>query len=328
MKKITALACAFALLFTLTACAKIRQAEFYRVGQYNDGWSVLYDDGTEVEEIVALGAARQPLAIEKGRIYFTQAGKLVSVDMDGEDRQETAIADMPQDAIITFADEGYFYCLADRYGSDCWRISKTDATDHVRMTIPRQFRFLNYPQVEVEIRTTVPAANDLIYVRSAEAVLDSNGCLLQLDLDLLVCDSFESYGMKVWKTCRSRVINSLDGLEADYINDNLALSVSDDTISELLSLTDYITALDALDESSVATGRAQGQAGSFRVMYEVAAFNDYAESNSLPVLSTAGTEVQADSDEHYLVLAQVDGCDAVLTDTDGQYGNLAVIQLD
>ena len=93
MKRITSLVCIFALVFTLTACAKIRQAEFYRVAQHNGGWSILYDDGTEVEEIAALGSAQQPLAIEKGRIYFTQAGKLVSVDMDGEDRQETAIAE-------------------------------------------------------------------------------------------------------------------------------------------------------------------------------------------------------------------------------------------
>ena len=72
MKKIPALVCVFALVFTLTACAKIRQAEFYRVGEYNNGWSVLYDDGTEVEEIASLGAAQQPLAIEKGSIYITQ----------------------------------------------------------------------------------------------------------------------------------------------------------------------------------------------------------------------------------------------------------------
>lgn len=328
MKRITSLVCIFALVFTLTACAKIRQAEFYRVAQHNGGWSILYDDGTEVEEIAALGSAQQPLAIEKGRIYFTQAGKLVSVDMDGEDRQETAIADMPQDAIITFADEAYFYCLADRAGSDCWRINKADVTDHVRMTIPRQFRFLNYPQVEVEIRTSVPASNDLIYVRSAEAVLDSNGCLLQLDLEVLACDSFESYGMKTWKTSRVQVINTLDGLRSDFINENLALSVSDSTISEMLSLSDYIAALDALDEAAVATGRAQGQAEFFRVVYAVDAFEDYADDNSPPVLSTAGTEVSADSDEHRLILAQVGGCDAVLSDDNGEYGNLAVIQLD
>ena len=328
MKKITALVCVFALVFTLTACAKIRQAEFYRVGEYNNGWSVLYDDGTEVEEIVALGAAQQPLAIEKGRIYFTQSGKLVSVDMDGEDRQETAIADMPQDAIITFADEAYFYCLSDRAGSECWRISKADAADQTRMTIPRQFRFLNYPQVEVEIRTTVPAASDLIYVRSAEAVLDSNGCLLQLDLEILACDSFESYGMKTWKTSRVQTVNTLDGLRSDFINENLALSVSDSTISEMLSLSDYIAALDALDEAAVATERAQGQAASFRVMYAVDAFENYADYNTLPILGTSGTEVQADPDDHRLILAQVGGCDTALSDDNGQYGNLAVIQLD
>lgn len=328
MKKITALACVFALLFTLTACAKIRQAEFYRVGQYNDGWSVLYDDGTEVEEIAALGAARQPLAIEKGRIYFTQDGKLVSVDMDGEDRQETVIIDMPRDAIITFADEAYFYCLSDRAGSECWRISKTDTVDQTHMTIPRQFRPLNYPQVEVEIRAVVPAADDLIYLRSAEAILDSNGCLLELELELLACDSFESYGMKIWKTSRVLVVNTLDGLRTDFINENLALSVSDSTISEMLSLSDYIKALDALDKANVAAGRAQGQAESFRVMYAVEAFDDHADSNTLPVLATSGTEVQADSDKHRLVLAQVGDCDTALLDGNGEYGNLAVIQLD
>lgn len=328
MKKIASLVCVFALIFTLTACAKIRQAEFYRVGEYNDGWSILYDDGTEVEEIAALGAARQPLAIEKGRIYFTQDGKLVSVDMDGEDRQETAVADMPRDAIITFADEGYFYCLADRAGSECWRISKTDVTDQTRMTIPRQFRPLNYPQVEVEIRAVVPAANDLIYLRSAEAVLDSNGCLLELELELLACDSFESYGMKTWKTSRVLVVNTLDGLRTDFINENLAFSVSDSTISEMLSLSDYIKALDALDEANVAAERAGGQADSFRITYEVKAFEDHADSNTLPVLGTSGTEVQADSDDHRLILAQVGGCDTALIDEGGEYGNLAVIQLD
>ena len=96
----------------------------------------------------------------------------------------------------------------------------------------------------------------------------------------------------------------------------------------MLSLSDYIAALDALDEAAVATERAQGQAASFRVMYAVDAFENYADYNTLPILGTSGTEVQADPDDHRLILAQVGGCDTALSDGNGEYGNLAVIQLD
>ena len=122
-------------MLSLSGCAKLRDPNCYRVGQYNDGWSILYTDEDGVEEIAPLGSYEQPLALEKGRFYFVQDGKMVSVDAEGENRQEVEIAGLPSGARITFVDESNFYCLADRSGAKCWRVSKADANDHEEMDI-------------------------------------------------------------------------------------------------------------------------------------------------------------------------------------------------
>lgn len=330
MRKIITILCIFALTLSLFGCSKPRYAENYSVGQYQDGWSVLYTDEDGVEEIVALGKERQPLAIEKGRIYFAGEGKLISVDMEGRDRQETEIAGMDKAAVLTFADEQYFYCLADRSGRTCWRISKTDPADQAEVDIPHAFRPTDYAALLEQIRTAVAATDNIIHLRSGKATLDSNGSVLALDLELLYYMRYEGYGMKTWKTCRVTADVSLSGVKLTHYNENLNLSVSDKTIGKMLSLEEYLTALEAVDKAQIAAARAQGAAEEFRVMYQVSEYEACVAGNkgSLAYVDVSGAAVDANEKARHLVLAQVGGCDTMLTDSQGTAcGNLTVVQV-
>ncbi len=331
MKKFTAIIFILALSLSLTACGKIRDLSCYSVGQYGDGWSILYTDADGVEEIAALGSYEQPLAFEKGRFYFVQDGKMVSVDSEGDDRQETVISGLPANALITFVDEANFYCLTDRSGTTCWRVSKADTTDHEEVVIPRDFRPQYYRELEVAVHAAAPALEDRICVRSAQAVLDSNGSLLSLNLDLLCYDHDKGFDMQGWRTCRIEAAITLDGVNTTYINENLILSVSDSFISPMLTLEDCISILENIDTAQIATSNAQGQPEGFRLTYLDDDYEDYVADNSadLPYVDQNGTPMDVSKTAKRFVLAQVGGCDTVLTDRHGTAcGNLTVIRFN
>lgn len=327
MKKTITILCIFALSLSLFGCAKIRDLNCYSVGEYNGGWSILYTDEDGVEEIVTLGSYAQPLALEKGRFYFIQDGKMVSVDPEGEERQEVAIANMDAGAIITFVDEENFYCLADRSGSRCWRVSKADANDHEEMDIPRQFRSTDYAALLAQLRQTANVPENRIRLRSAQAVLDGNGSLLTLELEILGYERFDGFGMNTWKNAGLRSRITLDGPQTTYINENVILSLADSTVEQFLPLEDFLTALETLDAAQVPASRAQGTAESFRVTYQVEEY-EAAVTAELPRVNPDGQTVDTNSDAYHLVLSQAGGCDTVVTDNDGtESGNLTVVQL-
>ena len=332
MKKFTAIIFILALTLSLTACSKIRDPACYSVQQYGDGWSILYTDEEGVEEIAAMGSYEQPLALEKGRFYFVQDGKMVSVDPDGEDRQEVLIDGMPENALITFVDEANFYCLADRNGTTCWRISKTDTSDFAEVVIPYAFRPQYYRELEVAVHAAAPALEDRICVRGVRAVMDGNGSLLSVSLDLLCYDHDKGFDMQGWRTCRFEANITLDGIHnTTYINDNLILSFSDSFLSDLMTLEECIDILEDMDTAQIAAANAQGTADSFRLVYQADEYEEYVSDNSasLPHVNQHGTAIDASQSTNRFVLAQVGGCDTVITDRDGTAcGNPVIIHVN
>lgn len=330
MKNFSIILCVLAMLLSLSGCAKIRDPNCYSIGQYGDGWSLLYTDEDGVEEIAPIGSYEQPLALEKGRFYFVQNGSMVSVDPEGENRQEVAIDNLPEGALITFVDEENYYCLADRSGSRCWRVSKADTNDHEEMDIPRAFRPSYLHQLEAEVRAVAPAKNDRICVRGMRALTDGNGSLLSLELELLCLDSENGFNLKTWRTCRVELRITLDSVEAQYINENLTLSVADSTISQTLSLSDCLNALRNTLESGMLCANAQGKAAAFRLTYLADEYETCAKENKDTITwwNVTGDAISANPDTHHFLLAQVGGCDTMLTDRDGtQCGNLMAVQI-
>ena len=332
MKKIITILCIFSLALTLFGCGgKPRYAENYSVGEYGDGWSILYTDEDGVEEIVALGKTPQPLALEIGRLYFTDGGKLVSVDPDGRDRQETVIGTMNETGVITYADAENFYCLEADSTRKCWRISKADPADHAEIDVPYELRGpVDYADLLQQIRQRVSAEEDLIHLRSARAVMDSCGNLLSLDLELLYYLRYSGAQMKVWNTARVVAQFTPHGTELQYIKENLNFSVSDKTINRMVALDAYLTALETVDTSRTATARASDGAEEFRIMYQVSEYEACVAGNkaNLTYIDPTGNAVDANEKVFHLVLAQVGGCETMLTDSEGTAcGNLTVIQL-
>ena len=331
MKKVTTILLLFALALSLVGCGgKIRQLENYSVGQYKGGWSVLYTDEKGVEEIAALGSERQPLAIEKGRIYFTQGSLLVSVDMDGEERLETELTGMPAGTHITMVDEENFYCVADPADLRCWRVSKTDQNDWAYITVPRTFRAVDYEDIAAQVTARIAAKEDKIRVSAARAELDSNGSVVLLELETLAYRSIIG-GMKTWDTGRVTVRLTLDGAQVSYTNLNVPMSVSDKTIGRTLALADYLDAVARIDASQAAVQYADGAAEGFVLAYLVGEYEACAVGNKQQVrcLNLDGAQVSVNESVRHLVLAQVGGCDTLLTDSRGSaVGNLLRMQLD
>ena len=331
MKKIITILCIFALALSLFGCGgKIRELENYSVGEYQGHWSVLYTDEKGVEEIVALGAERQPLAIEKGRIYFTEGRKLVSVDMEGKDRLETELTGMPEGTLITRVDAENFYCVADPAALDCWCVSKADQNDWARITIPRAFRAVDYAALTARITELVSAKEDQLRVNAARVELDSNGSVIAMELETLAYKSIIAK-MKTWDTGRVTVRLTLEGPEVDYTNLNVPVSVADKTTNRAMALADFLTAVGAVDSADIAAQTAAGTAEGFRLMYLVGEYEACVTGNkdSVPCRDTAGETVEAADGGRHFVLAQVGGCDTMLTDSTGTAcGNLQVIRLD
>lgn len=331
MKKIITIFCILTLALSLTGCAKIRDLNCYSIGQYGEGWSILYTDEDGVEEIASIGSYEQPLAFEKGRFYFVQNGCMVSVDAEGENRQEVAIDNLPEGALITFVDEENYYCLADRGGRSCWRISKTDVSDHEEMDIPPAFRPSYLHQLEVEVRAVAPAQKDRIYVRSMYATADSNGSLLRLELELLCLESENGFNLKTWRTCRVNLDLTLDGVRAEYIDENLPLSLSDSTVSQSLTLQACTNALRSALSGDLLASAGQGTADSFLLTYQANEYTDQADTlgDQLSHWTTTGLSVSTSDDNRRFLVAQAGGCDTQFTDRNGfACGNLFAVTVD
>lgn len=331
MKKLITILCILALTLSLAGCAKIRDLNCYSVGQYGDGWSILYTDEDGVEEIASMGSYAQPLAFEKGRFYFVQNGCMVSVDAEGENRQEVAVETLPEGALITFVDEENYYCLADRGGAKCWRFNKSDVTDYEEIDIPTAFRPSFLHQLEVETRAVAPAKDDQIRVRGMRAVTDGNGSLLTLTLELLCLDSENGFNLRTWRTCRVELHFTLDGVETKYINENLLLSLADSTISQTMELQDCTTALRSLLSGGMLAATAQDKADSFRVTYLADEYTAQADTlgDALRYRTVNGDEASASSNAHRFLVAQIGGCEVQFTDHDGaQCGNLMAVIVD
>ncbi len=269
MRRAVALLLALALALSLTACGgKIREIENYSVAQQADeSWAIVYTDEEGVELIAPLGAAPQPLVLEKGRFYFAEAGKLVSVDPEGEGRQETVIADMAADATIRFTDEENFYLLGTEENPVmCWRVSKTDSADSGLVTIPRKFRPTDYEELLAEVKAMVSAVEGEIRLKSATASLDENGSLLGLHLEILRYDGITN-DMNFWDRGAVEVRVGLEGVVADYQDYNTPLFLANETAQEELALTEYLGALEALDTAELATKTAQGHPANYTVTY-------------------------------------------------------------
>ena len=330
LKKTIIILCIFALVLSLFGCGgKPRYPENYSVGEYEGHWSILYTDEDGVEEIVALGDERQPLALQGGRLWFTEGSKLVTVDGDGEDRLETELTGMPEGTTITFSDQDSFYCVARQEDVKCWRVSKADQNDWAYITIPRSFRSTDYAAITAAILDAVKAKDDVIRVRAARVELDSNGSLIAMELDILRYKSV-TLQMKTWDTGTVSVRMQLSGPVVTYTDLYIPLSVSDKTLKSTMLLEDYLAAVEAADNALIATQQAQGEAEGFRLMYTVPEYEAWLAANKtgLTYLDTAGQAVDGDLKAQHFVLGQVGGCDTQLTDTDGTAcGNLTVVQV-
>ena len=279
-----------------------------------------------MEEIAKLGSEPQPLVFEKGRLYFTEGGKLISVDPDGEDRQETVLDGMAAEGVIRFSDEEYFYCVDHDTALHCWRVSKADSSSWEKITIPRAFRSVDLATLKSDIIGATGAIERQVRIKSAQLILDSNGTPAMFNMDVIAYAG-PTGSMKVWNSGNVMVQITLDGYEVSYHDNHLPLSLSEWTTNEYLPLETYMTALQMLDENGVVTASAKGEAESFRLMYEVAAFDD-AVGGETPAVSIEGLPVQADLSGRYLVYAQAGGCDSQMTDGDGvAMGNLMVVAL-
>lgn len=331
MKKIITILCVFSLTLTLFGCGgKIRALENYSVGEYEGHWSVLYTDEKGVEEIAPLGDTAQPLAIEKGRIYFTEGSKLVSVDMDGKDRLETELAGMPAGTHIRMVDAEHFYCVADSADLTCWRVSKADQNDWAQVTIPRAFRPTDYAALEQAILSEIAAKEDAVRINAARITMDANGSVITMELDTLAYDNIIG-GMKTWNTGRVTVRLTLDGAETDYTDLNVPVRVADKTLKGTLTLEEFLDAVSSANENLLPTGKMQGQAEGFRLMYLVPEYEACASGNkdTVPCVDLTGEDAKASDKTRHFVLAQLGGCDTMLTDSTGTAcGNLHLIRID
>ena len=330
LKKTTIILCVFALVLSLFGCGgKPRYPENYSVGEHEGHWSILYTDEKGVEEIAVLGDHRQPLALQGGRLWFTDGSKLVTVDADGKDRVETELTGMPAGTTITFGDQDNFYCVARQEDVKCWRVSKADQNDWAHITIPRIFRNTDYAAISAAVLDAVKAKDNVIRVRAARVELDSNGSVIAMELDILRYKSV-TLQMKTWDTGTVSVRMQLSGPVVTYTDRYIPLSVSDKTLKSTLLLEDYLAAVEAADNALIATQQAQGEAEGFRLMFTVPEYEAWLAVNKagLTYLDTAGAAVNGDLKQQHFVLAQVGGCATQLTDTSGTAcGNLTVVQV-
>ena len=320
MKKSITILCIFALLLSLVGCAPIRDIENYYVDQHEGGYSVLYkDEDGQVEEIVALGAQPQSLAIAKGRICFVEEGKMVSVDLEGEDRQELLMEGMPANAHITYMDETHFYCLTGPTARTCWAVAQ-DLSGYTQGAVPRKYRSVDYEALLQAIRTAVAASEDRIRVCSARVELDGLGTPVGMTLEV-ISHSGKISGMEFWNSGTVTVMLPIGNIETGYRDHHTPLSLADWTVEDTVTLEQFLTALETMDKAEVPAQRALGTGDGYVLAYLQEEYDAHA-ADFTAWLTVSGTESSAGT-APYFVLGQWGGCPAMLTDSEGlEVGNL------
>ncbi len=326
-KRITALALAFMLVLSLFGCGKIRTPDNYYVGEYGDGWSILYkNENGEAEEIVPLGDYAQPLVLIKGRLYFIDGDALVSADTDGEDRKRLPMKGI-DGGYIAYIDESSLYCIKDSASLTCYK-ADLELAGCEEIPIPRAFRQTSYPDLLKAMKEKVAAVENQIRVRSAYITLDGNGSLASMELDVLTFRGWTG-SMKVWSSGTVSVQITTDDPVIRYTDLNVPLSLADSTTERTITLDTLMTAAETADKSELAPKRGSS---SMAEGYVLAYLHDDYESliSNAPWLGVSGVEAAADSSVSHFVLAQYGGgMDAVLTDSLGRkVGNPAVLRFD
>lgn len=313
----------FLFVVSLVGCAPARNVDHYYVGEYADGYSVLYkNEQDEVEQIVALGAQPQPLVIAKGRICFLEAGKLISVDLDGNDRQELALEGLPSGSRITYMDDTHLYCLADAQAAACWKVD-LELTDYEEIPVPRKYRTVDYAALLSAIRTQVAASEDRIRVRNARAELDGNGTPIAMTLEV-ISHSGKVSGMEFWNRGTVTVSLPIGSIEVSYRDQHMPLSLADRTVEDTATLETLLTALETADNAEVAAKHVSGTANGFVLAYLQ---EEYDAAQFSAWLTVSGAESSAEGASPYFVLGQRGGADTALTDSEGlEIGNLIALR--
>ncbi len=315
MKKSIIILIIFLLMLSLVGCEPIRSLDNYYVDQHEDGYSVLYknEKGT-VEQIVALGAEPQPLAIAKGRICFVEEGKLVSVDLEGENRQELLIDGLPSDAHVTYMDETYLYCLTGPTARTCWEVY-LDLHAYSQGPVPRKYRSVDYAALLQAIRTQVAASEDRIRVRSARVEMDGFGTPIAMTLEVL-SHSGKISGMEFWNRGTVTVSLPIGSVEVDYRDHHMPLSLADWTVEETVTLEQFLTALETADTAEVASQHAFGTGNGYVLAYLQEEY-DALRSEFTAWLTVSGGESSAEAQGPFFVLGQWGGTVPMLTDSKG-----------
>ncbi|MBE6970757.1 MAG: hypothetical protein E7446_01390 [Ruminococcaceae bacterium] len=321
MKKTFTILCIFLLMLSLVGCEPIRDLENYYVDQYEGGYSVLYkDDKGTVEQIVALGSEPQPLVIAKGRICFVEEGKVVSVDLEGENRQELPVEDLPASAHITYMDDTYLYCLTGPSARTCWEVYQ-DLHGYSQGPVPRKYRSVDYAKLLQAIRTQVAASEDRIRVRSARVELDGFGTPLSMTLEV-IAHSGKISGMEFWNRGTVTVVLPIGSIETGYRDHHMPLSLADWTVEETVTLEQFLTALETMDKAEVPAQRALGTGDGYVLAYLQEEY-DALRADYTAWVTISGAESSAEVQEPFFVLGQWGGCSPMLTDSEGlEVGNL------
>lgn len=308
-------------MLSLAGCAPIRDVENYYVDRYENGYSVLYkDEKGNVEQIVALGSQPQPLAIAKGRICFVEEGKIVSVDLEGEDRQELLMDGLPASAHITYMDDTYFYCLTGPSARTCWEVYQ-DLHAYSEGAVPTKYRKVDYNALLQDIRTTVAASEDRIRIRDARVELDGLGTPISMTLEV-IAHSGKISGMEFWNRGTVTIALPIDGIEIGYRDHHMPLSLADWTVEDAVTLEQFLTALETMDKAEVPAQRSLGTGDGYVLAYLQPEY-DALRSQFTAWVTVSGTESSAEAQAPCFVLGQWGGCTPMLTDSEGlEVGNL------
>ena len=327
MRRLLAVFLASVLTLTLAGCSPARDPNNYYIDETDSGWCVLYPDkdGGEPEEIAVMGDYLQPLVMIRGRFYFVQAGKIVSVDGDGKDRCELAVPDMPEGSRIACADGESLCCISEDAATSCW-YADPELTKAERMTIPRKFRMVDYGALQTLLEEKAAAVDHEIRVTGARAEMDSNGSLVHLELEMLVFTG-DVGSMHVWNHVDADVTMLMSEPKIKLIDRNFPLSLADDTTAQDMTLREFLTALQAVDTAEVATHHQSGTPEGFLLTCGDEELE--AAAQDAPVLTAAGKETERDSGRRCFILSQIGGTAEQITDKKGvPCGNLLLLQPD
>ena len=327
MKRFLALLLSAVLALALAGCSPARDPGSYYIGETDSGWCILYPDkdGGEPEEIAVMGDQAQPLVMIRGRFYFVQPGKIVSVNGDGKDRRELAVPDMPQGSRIAAADDESLCCISEDGTRVCW-YADGDLTKAEKITIPRKFRAVDYSAFRTELEEKIAAEEGEVRVISARAELDSNGSLVQLEMELLAFTG-DVGSMHVWNHLDADAAILIGGPQIELIDRNFPLSLATGTTDSEMTLQEFLTVLEKVDTAETAAHCQNGTPEGFLLTYRDEELEAAAEES--PVRTADGAQAERDSAKRCFVLSQIGGTEPQVTDRRGvPCGNLTVLQLD